>query len=185
MCKTIYDDDVLEKGFHHYYLESENLIVISGTNSLDDWLRYNLKVFPLRPFHHGFHRFAERLYKFYEPYIDRNTTIIGSSAGGYLAFILASWCGCNSVSFGSPRLFSQKFIYQEPTKWPSTHLFITNEFDPIGRINTLRHSHPSIKLVVRNGEKGHKMEHYKISSKENKTINKNLTSSPNVVRIDT
>ena len=166
LCRDIYNDDILDTGYHHYYIESENIIIIAGTNSLDDWFRYNFRILPLKPFHRGFTVYVERLYTFYLPYVNKDTTIIGHSAGGYMAFQLASLFKCNSVSIGSPIIHHR---YQPPTRCNSTHLFITNEYDPIGRIRVGKAEYPMIRYIRWN-EVGHRMRNYRINRGESQVI---------------
>lgn len=123
LCRQIYDDDVLEEGFHHYYLHSENIIVIAGTNSKKDWFKYNLDIFPLRPFHLGLGKVAQELYNYYRPYLNKDTIITGHSAGSIISIALAELAGCNSITFSGCLLKASNY------RLTQKHLMISNKID--------------------------------------------------------
>lgn len=155
LCKEIYSLDNLEIGFHHYYSQSENTIVVCGSNAPNDWWLYNLRPFPLRPFHNGYQGLAEDYINYYGGLINEDTVITGHSAGGYIAFVMACMSGCTSISFGSPLIFTKK------ARLGKEHFFFSFQNDLVSRLvwypkqnSRLIRSH----FIKPKG--GHKMENY-------------------------
>lgn len=130
-CLQAYEADSVDLGFHHYYIESDNVVVISGTNSYSDWHLFNLKPFPLMPFHRSFQSIAGELLNFYMPYTNEKTIFVGHSAGGCIAYIMAEFTGGTSVSFGSPLLVKKGHISNEV----ASHTMYKLKYDPVSWVN--------------------------------------------------
>ncbi|WP_166416982.1 lipase family protein [Cochlodiniinecator piscidefendens] len=106
------------KGVQAHILSNRTLL-ITGSNGVDDYINYNLKVFNLfgekyrfsdetveaghsrAMWHQGFLKHARIVYEFAKPF--KPNFIIGHSLGGASAQILAKSFGVPAIGFASPR----------------------------------------------------------------------------------
>lgn len=133
LCRIAYDRDAIvqysELGYtaeilptstseqvYHLRLSGESTIVIAGTNQLSDWL-INLFALPLGgtwDVHPGYAAIAVALYPQIVSLRPQRLKIIGHSKGGAIAALLGAALECEVVSFGAPRLGSERFALHYP-----------------------------------------------------------------------
>jgi Lipase (class 3) len=152
LCRLAYEPDAIQQfEFLNYIVEvlptSSNeqvyklthfgttAIVIAGTNQPSDWL-INLLAMPMGgtwDVHPGYAAIAVAL----APQIRAietpgSLTVIGHSKGGAIAALLGAILGCQAVSFGSPRVGSQRFA----DHCPASVLYsrVIRPFDIVARL---------------------------------------------------
>lgn len=106
------DDTISLAGMEAHFVRSTGVLLIEGTNSLQDWFQYNFNLFVSTDvargdsgalYHAGFYNHAMRAYAFAKPFRADIRVVIGHSLGAASAQIVGPSLGKPTVSFASPR----------------------------------------------------------------------------------
>lgn len=113
------DKSISLKGMEAHFVRAKRVLIIEGTNSLDDWWRYNFDLFanpktvdgdnkrkdgePSAYYHEGFYNHAMRAFAFAKAYWNEIDFVIGHSLGAASAQIAGPSLGKRTVAFASPK----------------------------------------------------------------------------------
>lgn len=136
-----YDTEVL------WFPENSSLF-IRGSDSLLDWI-FNLLFFPMQPigFHYGFWLKAIKLIQRLEEESIIPTTVVGHSAGGAIAQMVAFYFDCEAYSLASPKTSTLK--NEGFREWANEKLvIIIQENDIISKLPPWLLHHPVNPLIL-------------------------------------